>query len=48
MVELEAEVSRRGFARLELNVFAGNSRARALYSSLDFVETSVHMGKDLG
>jgi ribosomal protein S18 acetylase RimI-like enzyme len=48
MEELETEVGRRGFARLELNVFAGNSRARSLYRSLGFAETSVHMGKDLG
>ncbi len=48
MEELEAEVGRRGLARLELNVFAGNGRARSLYRSLGFAETSVHMSKDLG
>lgn len=48
MEELEAEVLRRGIGRLELNVFAGNERARSLYQSLGFAETAVHMAKDLG
>jgi ribosomal protein S18 acetylase RimI-like enzyme len=36
-----------GLARIELNVFGGNEVARGLYRSLGYVETAVHMGKDL-
>jgi ribosomal protein S18 acetylase RimI-like enzyme len=37
----------RGLARVELNVFGGNDVARGLYRSLGYIETAVHMGKDL-
>jgi ribosomal protein S18 acetylase RimI-like enzyme len=47
MLALEDDVRRRGLARLSLNVFGGNERARALYRSLGFAESSVHMDKDL-
>jgi ribosomal protein S18 acetylase RimI-like enzyme len=44
---LEAEVRARGLDRVQLNVFGGNERARALYRKLGYGETSVHMAKKL-
>ena len=44
---VEAEARRRGLDRVELNVFGGNERARALYRSLGYDELSVWMGKNL-
>lgn len=37
----------KGLESLQLNVFGGNTAARALYRSLGFVENSVHMSKHL-
>lgn len=45
MLLFEAEVKQRGFCRIELNVFGGNERARALYRSLGYQELAVTMGK---
>jgi ribosomal protein S18 acetylase RimI-like enzyme len=36
-----------GLARIELNVFGGNDVARGLYRSLGYIETAIHMAKDL-
>jgi GNAT superfamily N-acetyltransferase len=47
MEAFEHEAARRGLSRLELNVFGGNDVARALYRSLGWHETSVHMAKDV-
>jgi ribosomal protein S18 acetylase RimI-like enzyme len=47
MLLLEEEVRRRGFTRIELNVFGGNERARRLYRSLGYREIAVEMGKHL-
>ena len=44
----EEEARSRGIGRIELNVFGGNDVARNVYRSLDYVETSVQMAKDLG
>jgi ribosomal protein S18 acetylase RimI-like enzyme len=43
----EDEAQARGIGRLELNVFGGNDVARGLYRSLGYVETAIHMAKDL-
>jgi ribosomal protein S18 acetylase RimI-like enzyme len=47
MLLAEAEARRRGIARIELNVFAGNEVARSLYRSLGYRDMAVYMGKDL-
>jgi ribosomal protein S18 acetylase RimI-like enzyme len=47
MLAFEQEASRRGLTHLSLNVFGGNQRARGLYRSLGFRETSVQMAKQL-
>jgi GNAT superfamily N-acetyltransferase len=47
MALLEAEARRRGFTRIELNVFGGNKTARSLYRSLGYRELAVEMGKEL-
>jgi ribosomal protein S18 acetylase RimI-like enzyme len=47
MLAFEQEASRRGLTHLSLNVFGGNERARGLYRSLGFNETSVQMSKQL-
>jgi ribosomal protein S18 acetylase RimI-like enzyme len=47
MVAAEAEAARRGVARIALNVFGGNERARSLYRSLGYVERAVAMDKTL-
>lgn len=47
MLCLEDEVRARGLGRIELNVFGGNERARGLYRSLGYVETAVHMAREL-
>jgi GNAT superfamily N-acetyltransferase len=44
---VEADALRRGFARLELNVFGGNEVARSLYRSSGYRELAVTMGKPL-
>jgi ribosomal protein S18 acetylase RimI-like enzyme len=44
---LEHETRRRGFDRIELNVFGGNTTARRLYESLGYPEVAVSMRKDL-
>ncbi|HEX6473847.1 MAG TPA: GNAT family N-acetyltransferase [Candidatus Limnocylindria bacterium] len=43
----EQEAKALGIGRIELNVFGGNDVARRLYRSMDYVETSVQMAKDL-
>jgi ribosomal protein S18 acetylase RimI-like enzyme len=43
----EREALERGIHRIELNVFGGNTVARALYTSLGYLERSVRMAKDL-
>jgi ribosomal protein S18 acetylase RimI-like enzyme len=43
----EDEARRRGLDRVELNVFGGNEVARRLYSSLDYEEIGVVMGKQV-
>lgn len=43
----EDEARRYGLHALALNVFGQNANARALYSSLGYVETSVQMRKEL-
>jgi GNAT superfamily N-acetyltransferase len=43
----EDEARRRGFDRINLNVFAGNAIARSLYTSLGYQERSVYMSKGL-
>jgi ribosomal protein S18 acetylase RimI-like enzyme len=45
MEAYEREAARRGLFELELNVFGGNDVARALYRSLGWRETAVHMVK---
>ena len=45
---LEEEARRRGFDRIELNVFGGNVVARSLYRSLGYDEVAVTMGKSIG
>jgi ribosomal protein S18 acetylase RimI-like enzyme len=47
MLLVEQEARRRGLARIELNVFAGNERARRLYRSLGYGEVAVYMSKPL-
>jgi ribosomal protein S18 acetylase RimI-like enzyme len=47
MLAFEQEASRRGLTHLSLNVFGGNERARGLYRSLGYRETSVQMSKQL-
>ena len=47
MLLAEEEARRRGFARINLNVFAGNAVARSLYRSLGYQERSVYMSKAL-
>jgi GNAT superfamily N-acetyltransferase len=47
MEELEARVRALGHDRIELNVFGGNTVARALYRSLGYDETFVTMAKAL-
>jgi ribosomal protein S18 acetylase RimI-like enzyme len=47
MLAFEAVATEDGHDLLELNVFGGNARARGLYRSLGFVETAVHMQKQL-
>ncbi|MGZ6256298.1 MAG: N-acetyltransferase family protein [Candidatus Limnocylindria bacterium] len=47
MLLAEDEARAHGIRRLELNVFGGNEVARRLYRSLGYIETSVHMAKDL-
>jgi GNAT superfamily N-acetyltransferase len=44
---LEQEVRSRGLSTIALNVFGGNSVARALYASLGYRESYVGMRKDL-
>jgi ribosomal protein S18 acetylase RimI-like enzyme len=44
---LEGEARERGLPNVQLNVFGGNERARALYRSLGYEELSVQMGKEL-
>jgi ribosomal protein S18 acetylase RimI-like enzyme len=41
------DAERDGLARVELNVWGGNERARSLYRSLGYRDLAVHMGKDL-
>ncbi len=43
----EDEARKHGLRALALNVFGQNSVARALYASLGYRETSVHMRKEL-
>jgi GNAT superfamily N-acetyltransferase len=45
MVALEAELRSLGHATVALNVWGGNEIARDLYTSLGYVEESVHMRK---
>lgn len=47
MLEAEREARRRGASVLGLHVFGHNIRARALYQSLGYHETSVAMEKSL-
>src|SRR5919198_35686 len=47
MLLAEDEARRRGFERINLNVFAGNAIARSLYTSLGYEERSVYMSKSL-
>jgi ribosomal protein S18 acetylase RimI-like enzyme len=47
MLLAEEEARRRGFDRIVLNVFAGNTVARSLYESLGYQERSVAMSKSL-
>ena len=47
MLSAEDEARRRGFERINLNVFAGNAIARSLYESLGYQERSVSMSKGL-
>lgn len=44
----EEEARSRGLARIELNVFGGNTVARTLYRSLGYEERAVAMARDLG
>ena len=45
MVFAEQEAQRLGITKVALNVFGGNEVARALYRSLGYQETAVHMEK---
>jgi ribosomal protein S18 acetylase RimI-like enzyme len=45
--EYAEDAERDGFARVELNLWGGNERARSLYRSLGYRDLAVHMGKDL-
>lgn len=47
MVLAEEQARSEGAASLGLNVFGGNTVARALYASLDYRETSIQMRKSL-
>jgi GNAT superfamily N-acetyltransferase len=47
MIALEDELRRLGHGTVKLNVWGGNAIARGLYSSLGYVEESVHMRKRL-
>jgi GNAT superfamily N-acetyltransferase len=47
MEELEQRVRALGHAKIELNVFGGNTVARTLYRSLGYAETFVTMAKRL-
>ncbi|HUZ83984.1 MAG TPA: GNAT family N-acetyltransferase [Gaiellales bacterium] len=47
MLEVERAARATGASGVELNVFAGNSVARALYRSLGFGEVSIGMAKPL-
>jgi ribosomal protein S18 acetylase RimI-like enzyme len=47
MLLFEQEARAQGFGHAMLNVFGGNARARRLYRSLDWHESSVHMVKEL-
>lgn len=47
MLLAEERARSEGAASLGLNVFGGNHVAKALYDSLDYRETSIHMRKSL-
>ena len=47
MLLAEEEARRNGLHALALNVFGHNARARSLYASLGYRETSVQMRKDI-
>ena len=47
MLLAEDEARRRGFDRMDLNVFAGNAAARSVYDSLGYQERAVYMSKSL-
>jgi ribosomal protein S18 acetylase RimI-like enzyme len=47
MLLAEQEARARGLPRIALNVFGGNTVARNLYRSLGYVESAVHMAKDI-
>ena len=47
MLAFEELLRERGAAKVALNVFGGNERARGLYRSLGYAEESVHMAKRL-
>jgi ribosomal protein S18 acetylase RimI-like enzyme len=47
MLLAEEEARRRGIDRIALNVFGGNTVARALYLSLGYAENAVAMSKSL-
>lgn len=47
MLLAEEAARAEGAASLGLNVFGGNTVAKALYDSLDYVETSIRMRKSL-
>lgn len=45
MAAAEDWTRQKGLSSLQLNVFGGNTAARALYRSLGFIENAVHMSK---
>jgi GNAT superfamily N-acetyltransferase len=47
MVFAEQEARRLGIPKVALNVFGGNEVARGLYLSLGYLETAVHMEKQV-
>ena len=47
MLEVAALATRMGYTRIELHVFGDNAIARELYRSLGYIETDVHMRRDL-
>jgi len=47
LLRFEEVLLSRGITRVALHVFGGNAAARALYESLGYIITNIHMAKEL-